>query len=79
MTDTQGFDPALLSEGECHERTQLYQLGLGEMPVQLLPQRVVGNTGVPDDGAGIGQCYLLLVAKAFRILKVQQLVVLVFG
>jgi len=56
------LDPALLAKRQRHKVAQLHQLGVGEMLVQLVPQRVVGRVGVEDDGLGVGQRRLLAVA-----------------
>src|SRR5262249_43866599 len=72
----EGLDPALLAERETDEEPQLDQLLSGEVSVQALPERVVGDAGVPHDGAGPGQGRLLTLAEAVRILEVQELVVL---
>jgi hypothetical protein len=49
------------------------------MPVQLFPQRVVRDIGVPDDCAGVGKRRLLSLAKFVGTFKVKELVVFGFG
>ena len=55
MTDSQRFDPALLSQGERDEEAQLNEFFSREVPMQLLPEYVIGNFRIPDNRAGIGQ------------------------
>ena len=54
MVDAEGFDPALLAEGEADEKTEFDQLRSGKMLMQFCPERVVGNVRVPSDRAGVG-------------------------
>jgi hypothetical protein len=42
VADAQCLDPALLAQRQPDEEAQLDQLRIGEVRVQLLPQRVVG-------------------------------------
>jgi hypothetical protein len=49
------------------------------MPVQLFPQGVIRNIGVPDNRARISERHLFSFGKFGRTLKVKQLVVLGFG
>ena len=55
VIDAEGFDPTLLSKSEPDEKTQLDQFRGREVLVQSFPQSIVGDIGVPGDGAGIGQ------------------------
>ena len=50
--DAESFDPLLLAEGDGDEVAKLDEFGLGEVLVELNPQGVVGEIGIPDDGAG---------------------------
>jgi hypothetical protein len=59
VAQVEGLDPLLLAKRQGHEIAQLHQLGVGEVPVQLLPQRIVGRLGIEDDGLGVGQRRLL--------------------
>ena len=43
MVDAEGFNPALLAEGEADEKTELDQLGSRKKSVQFCPERVVGD------------------------------------
>jgi len=79
MADAQCLDPTLLAARERDEKAELDQLSLVEMPVQALPQRVVCDAGVPDDGARVSERRLLSFAESVRVLKVQELLVLLFG
>jgi hypothetical protein len=63
VPDAQRLDPPLLPEGERDEEPKLDQLRDGEVPVEPLPERVVGDLRVPDDGAGVGQRGLLAGAE----------------
>ena len=40
---TEGFNPALLAEGEADEKTELDQLRSRKMSMQFCPERVVGD------------------------------------
>ena len=79
VADTQGLDPALLAAGEGDEKAELDQLILGEEPVQPLPEGVVGDPSVPNDGARVGERRLLAFSEAVRVLEVQELLVLLFS
>ena len=59
VTDSQRLDPALLSQGQPDEKTELNQFLGGKVLMQLLPQRVVSNFRIPDNRARIGQRDLL--------------------
>src|ERR1041384_364216 len=78
MADAERLDPALLPERQCDEKAELDQLRDAEVLVQFCPQRVVGDIGVPDDGAGIGQRGLLALGEFVRRAEVQEFVVLPF-
>lgn len=41
MVDAEGFDPALLAEGETDEKTELDQLWDRKMSMQICPEIVV--------------------------------------
>ncbi len=43
MVDAEGFNPALLAEGEADEKTELDQLWDRKKSVQFFPERVVGD------------------------------------
>jgi hypothetical protein len=64
VADAQGLYPALLAAGEGDEKAELDQLSLTEQPVQPLPQSVVGDPCVPNDGARVGERRLLTFAEA---------------
>jgi hypothetical protein len=49
------------------------------MPVQLFPQRVVRDIGVPDNCARISKRRFLSLGKFVGTLKVKEVVVLGFG
>ena len=51
MADAERLDPALLPQGEGDEEAELDELGLAEVTVERLPQRVISEIRVPDDGA----------------------------
>jgi len=78
VIDAKSFDPALLAERQRDEKSQLDQLGDREMPVQFLPQSIVGNVGVPRDRAGIGQRDFLPLAELVRVTEVEQVIVFFF-
>ena len=78
VIDAKGFDPALLAERQRDKKAQLDQLGDREVPMQFLPQSVVGNVGVPRDRAGIGQRDFLPLAELVRVTEVEQVIVFFF-
>ena len=49
VTEAERADPALTARDVADERAQLDELRLREVRVQLLPQRVVGEVGIPAD------------------------------
>jgi hypothetical protein len=79
VPDTERLDPPLLPEGECDKEPQFHQFGHGEMLVQFHPKRVVGNIGVPDNGARVGQRYLLTCGELRRTLELEKLAILIFA
>ncbi len=78
MADAQRLDPALLAERQRDKKPKLDELGNREVAMQLFPKRFVGNARVPDNRAGVGQRYFLALGEFLRVLKVEELVVLVF-
>jgi hypothetical protein len=79
VADAQRLDPALLAAGEGDEKAELDELSLAEVLVQLLPESVVGDPGVPDDRARVGERGLLAFGEAIRVLEMQELFVLLLG
>lgn len=69
MTNPQRLDPSLLTAGQGDEESQLNQLRLGEMRVQLLPELVVSNARIPQDGARVAERRLLAVVEPVRIFE----------
>lgn len=43
MADAQRLDPALLTERQANEEAKLDELRVGEVLVQFLPERVIGE------------------------------------
>ena len=78
MTDAERFDPALLAEREADEEAQLHQLGNRKMLVQPPPQRVVGDVGIPGDGAGVAKRDFFSFRELVRRRKVEQIIELRF-
>ena len=76
VANVQRLDPPLLAEREPDEEAKLHQLRVGEVRVQPFPEGVVGETSLPDDGAGVGQRGLLALRKLVRCGEVQQLGIL---
>lgn len=79
VADVEGLDPSLLPAGEGDEEAQFDQFGVGEMLVELLPQSVVGDGGVPQDGARVPEGRLLTFREALRGLELEQFAVVGFG
>lgn len=55
MLDAECFDPALLTQGEADEKAELHQLIDAEVLMELCPERVVGDLGVPCDRTGVSK------------------------
>jgi len=77
VADAEGFDPALLAQGQRDEESKFDQLGYGKVLMKLLPERVVRDIGVPSDGAGVSKRDFFPLGKFIRIFEIQQLVVFV--
>ncbi len=73
------LDPALLPQRKRDEEAEFDQLGDCEVAVEPLPEGVVGDLRIPDDGAGVGKRGLLARAELVRAGEVQQLVVFLLG
>ena len=76
VPDAECLDPALLPEREGNKEAQLDQFRNREKTMELLPQRAVGDLGIPDDSAGVGQGSLLTLRECLRIYKVQEFIIL---
>lgn len=79
MADSQGLDPALLAERQGDEETELNQLRLTEVEMQLFPKGVVGEVRVPRDRARPGERRLLPLVEPIGCIKLEQLEVLLLG
>src|SRR6266853_6962178 len=71
VVDVEQPQPALLPHGERDEAAQLDQLGLAEMPVEPIPERIIG-VQVPGDYLGVGKRRLLALVVIAGLLEVQQ-------
>ena len=49
------------------------------MAMEIGPELVVGNVGIPKDGAGVAEGGLLPLVKSIRVLELKELVVISFG
>ena len=78
MIDAQGFDPTLLAECQSDEKAELDELWDGEVPVQLLPERIVRDVGVPRDRARVSERDFFPLRELFRIGEVEKLVIFLF-
>lgn len=79
MADPEGFDPPLLSAGQGDEEAQFHQLWFGEMAMEIGPKLVVGNVGIPKDGARVPEGGLFPFVESIRILELEEFVVMSFG
>ena len=79
MPDAQRLDPSLLSERQPHKEAEFHELRNSEVLVQPSPQGVVGNIGIPDDRARVGQRGFLALGKPGRGLKLEKVIVLLFA
>ena len=78
MIDAQGLDPTLLAKCQSDEKAELDELWDGEVPVQLLPERIVRDVGVPRDRARVSERDFFPLRELFRIGEVEKLVVFLF-
>ncbi|HKZ18712.1 MAG TPA: hypothetical protein VJQ57_01235 [Acidimicrobiia bacterium] len=79
MTDPEGLDPALLPTGQGDEEAKFHQFGFGEVAMEIRPELVVGDFGIPEDGAGVAEGGLLTLVVSIRVLELKELVVVGFG
>ena len=79
MPDAERLDPSLLPRGKRDEEPEFDQFGDGEKVVEPLPKRLVGDLGIPEDGACVGKRGLLAGVELIRVVEAQQLVVFLFG
>ena len=79
MADPQRLDPSLLAARQSDKEPQLDQLRIGEVGMEVRPERIVGEVRVPDDGAGVAQSGLLPVSEPIGVLELQEVVVIGFG
>jgi hypothetical protein len=79
MADAERLDPALLTERQRDEKTQLHELRIGEMLMQLRPQSIVCDIRIPDDRAGISQRDFFALGETRRAFELQEIVVLLFA
>ena len=78
VANTQCFDPALLTERQRYEKSELDELGNREVAVQLLPEGRIGNIGIPDDRTGVRERHFLPLGELIRTLKIEELIVILF-
>jgi hypothetical protein len=69
VADAERLDPALLPQREGDEEAKLDELGLAEVPVQRLPQRIIGEICIPDDGPRPTQRGLLAIVELLGALE----------
>lgn len=79
MADPERLDPTLLTARQGNEEPQLDEFWLREVLMELLPESVVGQARIPQNGAGVTKRGLLTVAIALGVLELQELVVIGFG
>src|SRR4051812_10710015 len=77
VVDVEHPQPALLSEREPDHAAELDELGLAEVLVHAIPERVVHVEAV-GDRLGIGEGGLLPLVVALRLLELEQLAHVVF-
>jgi hypothetical protein len=63
VADPERADPALAARDVADERPELDELRFGEVRVQLLPQSVVGERGIPADRVGVAERDTFLFAE----------------
>ena len=79
VLDAERLNPSLLPQSERDEEPEFDQFGDCEVLVELLPEGVVGDLRIPDDGARVGKGGLLTGAEFLRFGEVQQFIVFLFG
>ena len=63
MPDAERADPPLPAGDVADERAELDELRLGEVRVQLVPERVVREARVPADRVGVAERDALALAE----------------
>lgn len=71
VADAESLDPSLLSAGQCDEESQFDQLGLREVFMELPPESLIGDGGVPDDRTGVAQRGLLPLGETGGLFELQ--------
>ena len=79
VTDVKSLDPTLLAAGQRDEEAKLDKLGRGEVLMELLPQCVVGEVGIPQDGAGVAKRSPFPFGVALGSLELEQIRVVLFS
>src|SRR5208283_5940084 len=79
MAQVKSLEEPLLSHREADEVAELDQFWLGEVAVQLFPQLIVGQPGIPGDRLGPPQRRLLPFGQDLRLAEIDDLVVGAFG
>ncbi len=60
-------------------KNPLHQLGLGEKPMELIPESVVREARVPDDRARVCERGLFPLVERVRVEEVEEIVVVLLG
>jgi hypothetical protein len=71
VTDAERLDPPLLPKRQPDEEAELDQLSIAKMRMQLVPQCIIGDRGIPDDRTRVGERSLLTRAELIGIAEVQ--------
>ena len=79
MAEPERPDPALAAGDVADEGAELDELGLAEVGVQVGPERVVREVGVPADRVGVAEGDALALAEERRGLVAVELGELVLG
>ena len=74
MLDAEGFDPALLAEGEADKKPEFDQFRNREVAVQLRPQLVIRDVCVPNDRTGVSQREFFPFGEFVGIGEVEEIV-----
>ena len=79
VADSQRLDPALLATRQSDEEPELDKFRLGEVLMELRPESLIGEIGIPENGAGVAKRGLLPFGVAVGVLELQEVVIVGFG
>lgn len=79
MADPESLDPTLLAAGQGDEESEFHQFRFAEVLVEVCPQVLIGDFGIPEDRTGVPERRLIPLREPVGILKLQEIVVVRLG